>query len=133
VAQLHGKTIAVNALGGLAVLLTDNVLADHGVPVKDVHYVPVPFPAMGAALAAHRVDAAFIAEPSLSAAEIADGAVPLFDGNQGAAQNFPIFGYVVTELPRVSRTGNLQLIHAAAFISRYSSMTSCGVRYPSTE
>jgi len=24
------------------------VLADHGVPVKDVHYVPVPFPAMGA-------------------------------------------------------------------------------------
>jgi len=48
VAQLRGKTIAVNALGGLAVLLTDNVLADHGVPVKDVHYVPVPFPAMGA-------------------------------------------------------------------------------------
>ena len=73
VAQLHGKTIAVNALGGLAVLLTDNVLADHGVPVKDVHYVPVPFPAMGAALAAHRVDAAFIAEPSLSAAEIGWG------------------------------------------------------------
>jgi len=55
VAQLHGKTIAVNALGGLAVLLTDNVLADHGVPVKDVHYVPVPFPALGTALAAQNV------------------------------------------------------------------------------
>ena len=106
VAQLHGKTIAVNALGGLAVLLTDNVLADHGVPVKDVHYVPVPFPAMGAALAAHRVDAAFIAEPSLSAAEIAGGAVPLFDVNQGAAQNFPISGYVVTQawIARYPRT-----------------------------
>jgi hypothetical protein len=34
----------------------------------------------------------------------------------------------VSELPRVFRTGNLQLIHAAACISRYSSMTSCGVR-----
>ena len=51
VAQLRGKTIAVNALNGLAVLMTDNVLASHGVPVSDVHYVPVPFPAMGSALA----------------------------------------------------------------------------------
>ena len=68
VAQLRGKTIAVNALNGLAVLMTDNVLASHGVPVSDVHYVPVPFPAMASALAAHRVDAAFIAEPSLSGA-----------------------------------------------------------------
>jgi hypothetical protein len=32
------------------------------------------------------------------------------------------------ELPRVFRTGNLRLIHAAACMSRYSSMTSCGVR-----
>ncbi|MGO9778656.1 MAG: ABC transporter substrate-binding protein [Streptosporangiaceae bacterium] len=106
VVQLHGKTIAVNALGGLAVLLTDNVLADHGVPVKDVHYALVPFPAMGAALAAHRVDAAFIAESSLSAAEIAVGAVPLFDVNQGATQNFPISGYVVTQawIARYPRT-----------------------------
>ena len=111
VAHLRGKTIAVNALGGLAVLLTDNVLASHGVPVKDVHYVPVPFAAMGAALAAHRVDAAFIAQPSLSAAEITNGAVPLFDVNQGAAQNFPISGYVVTQawIARYPRT--------AAFVS----------------
>jgi NitT/TauT family transport system substrate-binding protein len=96
VAQLRGKTIAVNALNGLAVLMTDNVLASHGVPVKDVHYVPVPFPAMASALAAHRVDAAFIAEPSLSGAVDGVGAVPLFDVNQGAAQDFPISGYVVT-------------------------------------
>ena len=37
------------------------------------------------------------------------------------------------ELPRVFRTGNLRLIYAAACIPMYSSMTSCGVRYPSTE
>lgn len=106
VAQLRGKTIAINALGGLAVLLTDNVLASHGVPVSDVHYVPVPFPAMGSALAAHRVDAAFIAEPSLSAAVVGVGSVPLFDVNQGPAQNFPISGYVVTQgwMSRYPRT-----------------------------
>ena len=37
------------------------------------------------------------------------------------------------ELPRVSRTGNLRLIHAASCPFRYSSRTSCGVRYPSVE
>jgi hypothetical protein len=31
------------------------------------------------------------------------------------------------ELPRVFRTGNLRLIHAASCPFRYSSMTSCGV------
>ena len=35
---------------------------------------------------------------------------------------------VVFELPRVFRTGNLRLIHAASCPFRYSSRTSCGVR-----
>jgi site-specific recombinase XerD len=38
-----------------------------------------------------------------------------------------------SELLRVFRTGNLRLIHAAACPFRNSSMTSCGVRYPSPE
>ena len=38
-----------------------------------------------------------------------------------------------SELPRVFRTGNLRLIHAASCPFRYSSRTSCGVRYPSVE
>ena len=37
------------------------------------------------------------------------------------------------ELPRVFRTGNLRLIHAASCPFKYSSRTSCGVRYPSVE
>jgi hypothetical protein len=37
------------------------------------------------------------------------------------------------ELPRVFRTGDLRLIHAASCPFRYSSRTSCGVRYPSVE
>jgi NitT/TauT family transport system substrate-binding protein len=97
VQQLRGATIAVNALNGLAVLATDIMLASHGVPVSSVHYVVFSFPDMGRALADHKVDAAFIAEPSLSAAEIADGVQPLADVDQGATQNIPISGYVVTQ------------------------------------
>jgi hypothetical protein len=36
-------------------------------------------------------------------------------------------------LPRVFRTGNSGLIHAAACKLIYSSWASCGVRYPSAE
>lgn len=38
-----------------------------------------------------------------------------------------------TEVPRVFRTGNLRLFHAAPCPFRYSSRTSCGVLYPSVE
>jgi hypothetical protein len=40
---------------------------------------------------------------------------------------------LTAELPRVFRTGKLRLIHAASCPFRYSSKTSCGVRYPSVE
>jgi hypothetical protein len=42
-------------------------------------------------------------------------------------------GRAVYELPRVFRTGNLRLFHAASCPFRYSLRTSCGVRYPSAE
>ncbi len=89
VQQLRGATIAVNALGGLAVLVTDIMLKTYGVDPSAVHYTVVGFPDMGAALAAHRVDAAFIAEPSLSAAEDNDGATPLFDVDTGPDPHHP--------------------------------------------
>ena len=54
VRQLAGKTIAVNALAGLPVLLTDMVLAENGISPSRVHFTAIPFPAMGAALAAAR-------------------------------------------------------------------------------
>ena len=40
---------------------------------------------------------------------------------------------LLSELPRVFRTGNSRLFHAASCPFRYSSRTSCGVRYPSVE
>jgi NitT/TauT family transport system substrate-binding protein len=96
VQQLAGKTIAVNALAGLPVLLIDTVLEENGLSPAQVHYVVVPFPAMGAALVSYRVDAAFMIEPFLTQAETT-AVEELFDLDQGATQNFPLTGYVVTQ------------------------------------
>ena len=57
------------------------------------------------------------------------------DLDGSAAEGTVRFGLDGTEyeLPRVFRTGNLRLFHAASCPFRYSSRTSCGVRYPSVE
>lgn len=96
VKQLEGKTIAVNALGSVAQLLVSSALSDQGVPPAKVHFVAMGFPAMPAALQAHRIDAAYLPEPYLSQAEEQVGSDPLLDVNQGATQDFPIDGYAAT-------------------------------------
>jgi NitT/TauT family transport system substrate-binding protein len=96
VGQLAGKTIAVNALGGVAQLLVSSALTEQGVPVAKVHFVAMGLSAMPAALQAHRIDAAYLPEPYLSQAEEQLGSDPLLDVNQGATQDFPIDGYAAT-------------------------------------
>jgi NitT/TauT family transport system substrate-binding protein len=96
VRQLAGKTIAVNALRSVAQLLVSSALTDQGVPASKVHFVAMGFPAMPAALQAHRIDAAYLPEPYLSQAEEQVGSDPLLDVNQGATQDFPIDGYAAT-------------------------------------
>lgn len=94
VGQLRGKVIAVNALAGLPQALTDGVLAAAGVPASAVRFVAVPFPDMGAALAAGRVAAAFMVSPYL---EEAGPARVLADVNAGpAGQGIPVTGYYAT-------------------------------------
>ena len=94
--QLIGRTIAVDALDSIAALLVSSALESQGVPPSQVHLVAMPFPAMAAALKAHRIDAAYLPEPYLSEAEIQIGGEELIDVNQGATQNFPIDGYLAT-------------------------------------
>jgi NitT/TauT family transport system substrate-binding protein len=97
VKDLAGKTIAVNALDGLPQFLTDSVLAANGISPNAVHFVAVPFPAMGKALLAHRVDAAFMIEPYVTQAETTAGLVPLFDLNNGPLPGLALTGYVATQ------------------------------------
>jgi NitT/TauT family transport system substrate-binding protein len=97
VKDLAGKTIAVNALNGLPQFLTDTVLATNGIDPSQVHFVAVPFPAMGKALLAHRVDAAFMIEPFVTQAEDSAGLVTLFDLNDGPLPGLALTGYVTTQ------------------------------------
>jgi NitT/TauT family transport system substrate-binding protein len=94
--QLKGKKIAVNALAGNGPLLTDSVLAQYGVAPGQVTLVALPFPAMAAALAAHRVDAVYMTEPYVTEAQQQVGAAVLADTDQGAARNILIAAYTVT-------------------------------------
>jgi len=96
-ADLRGRTVAINAPKNILYLLTASVLAEHGLTANMVKFVDMPFPAMPAALAAGKIDAAVLPEPFASIAEQADGAVPLVDLNQGATTSFPVEGYVVTK------------------------------------
>ncbi|HET9081575.1 MAG TPA: ABC transporter substrate-binding protein [Trebonia sp.] len=96
VAQLRGKVIAVNALGGLPQALTDSVLAADGVPAAAVRYTAVPFPSMAAALAAGKVAAAFMVAPYLTQAT---GQVrALADIDQASkTRQIPVTGYYASQ------------------------------------
>jgi NitT/TauT family transport system substrate-binding protein len=97
-ADLKGKTIAINAPDNILYLLVASVLSEHGISLDTVHFTTkYSFPQMPAALAAGKIDAAVLPEPFASGAEQAEGAVPLVDLDQGATTNFPVEGYVVTK------------------------------------
>ncbi len=96
VAGLAGKTVGVNVLNNIGTLLVKSVLTDNAVNPDSVHFVPIQFPDMAAALKNGTVDAAWLPEPFVTQDEESIGAVPLADANQGSSQNLPISGYMVT-------------------------------------
>jgi NitT/TauT family transport system substrate-binding protein len=95
--QLKGKKIGVNVPDNVVALLVDAALSDSGMTPADVHFVPIPFPLMVPALKAHKIDAAELPEPFVTAAQVSIGAQALFDADQGATQNLPIAGVVITQ------------------------------------
>jgi NitT/TauT family transport system substrate-binding protein len=97
VRDLQGKTIGLNNLTGIGVLMVSALLSSNGVPLTSVHFVVIPYPKMAAALQAHKVDAVQIPEPYLTDAEESMGAVAIADVDQGSAQNLPVSGYTATQ------------------------------------
>jgi NitT/TauT family transport system substrate-binding protein len=97
IADLKGRRIGVNVLNNIGTLLISSVLAEHGLTVHDVHFVPVPFPALGQALKRHVVDVAWLPEPTASANAQSMGLAELADLDQGATAGFPVGWYVVTK------------------------------------
>jgi NitT/TauT family transport system substrate-binding protein len=97
VGQLKGRTIALNVLGGIGQLLVDALLTANQINPNQVHFVPIDFPKMAAALKRHEVTAAFMPQPFATGAEEGVGAAPLADLDQGAVTSLPISGYAVTQ------------------------------------
>jgi NitT/TauT family transport system substrate-binding protein len=67
--DLSGKTVAANSLHGLAEIATALWIDKNGGDSTTLKFVELPFPAMPAALASGRVDAAFILEPNVTIAK----------------------------------------------------------------
>ncbi|WP_440104547.1 ABC transporter substrate-binding protein [Streptosporangium sp. H16] len=96
-ADLKGKKIAVNSKQNIGTLAVTTVLKTHGLTEKDVEFVEFPFPEMGAQLKNKVVDAAWMTEPALTAAQKLLGAQKLADTMVDSTADFPIAGVVVTE------------------------------------
>jgi NitT/TauT family transport system substrate-binding protein len=96
VEDLPGKTIAVNALRGLAEVVISRSLEKQGVDYEAVKLLEVPFPEMPAALEQGRVDAALLTEPFLSAV-LAQGGTQIDAPSVETVPNFPNGVYVSSE------------------------------------
>jgi NitT/TauT family transport system substrate-binding protein len=125
--QLKGKLIGVNAPANIDYLLGVSVLKENGIDPNDVKFPngkdkasaqyndggAIPFPDMAADLAAGDMSAAVMPEPFASIAEQQYGATPLADLNQGATNDFPIEGYVVTKAWAAANPNTLKRFLAA--------------------
>jgi len=69
VADLAGKTVAMNAIGSQPHIALEKMLIDQGADAADVDYAPMPMADAVAAIGQGRVDAAAVAEPFVTIAE----------------------------------------------------------------
>ena len=95
-ADLAGKTIAVNALKGVAEVVTRAALEKTGVDPNSVKLVPMPFPTMRAALNNGQVDAVFTPEPFMSQI-LGDGGRIVLAGGPTLGKFWPNGCYVALE------------------------------------
>lgn len=103
--DLAGKTIAVNALRGVAEVAIKAALDVEGVDPKSVKLLEVPFPEMPAALEARRVDAIWAPEPFLSAV-LAKGGQEVLAPYISLGKLFPNGTYATTE-PYIGKGGDV--------------------------
>jgi NitT/TauT family transport system substrate-binding protein len=96
-ADLAGKTVAVNLTNNIQTLAANAVLKADGVNTSAVKYVAVPFPQMGAALAAGRVDAISVVEPFLTQAKNSLHATEVSDQCAGPTAGLPLSGTFATQ------------------------------------
>lgn len=93
--DLNGKTVAVTGLADLSYYATAAWIEKNNGNLGSVKVVEVPYPEMAAALAQHRIDAAYLAEPFLTAAK--DKVKPIAPVNDAVAPHFMVTGWLSDE------------------------------------
>jgi NitT/TauT family transport system substrate-binding protein len=96
VADLEGKTIALNALKGVGEVDVKAALDKRGVDPDSIELLEVPFPEMPAALERKRVDAIWAPEPFLSSV-LAEGGREIEAPLTTLGPNYPNGTYSTTE------------------------------------
>jgi NitT/TauT family transport system substrate-binding protein len=91
-ADLKGKTIAVNILNSEGADLIYSSLKAHGITPAQVRLVAMPFPAMLPALAAGKIAAAYETEPFVTEATKSYGDRELADMSSGPTTDMPLTG-----------------------------------------
>ncbi|GAA3611057.1 ABC transporter substrate-binding protein [Nonomuraea rosea] len=100
VADLKGKKVGINIIGGLGTLTMSPHLKQAGLDPaqgKDVTYVVIPTTEWLSALDKGSVDAVWMTDPYLSQAKKQLGATMLLDTMSGPTDGLPITGWAATE------------------------------------
>jgi NitT/TauT family transport system substrate-binding protein len=95
-AGLVGKTVAVNQIGGTAMILTEATLAKDGVDPTKVKFTEVPPPQLLTTLVGGRSDAAVLGEPGLAAAK-AQKMLHLFNPEENTIPGVATFVYITSK------------------------------------
>ncbi|QTG81251.1 ABC transporter substrate-binding protein [Arthrobacter crystallopoietes] len=96
VADLKGKTFAVNNLQNIGTVAINSLLEEAGMQTSDVKLVEMPYPDMQAALERGAVDAIWQVEP-FQASATAAGLVKIGDLFTGPVADMPVGGWITTE------------------------------------
>ncbi len=95
-ADLEGRTVAVNTLNNVSQVVVNTALKEAGADYTKVKYVEVPFPDMNAALESGRVDAAFQVEPGYSGG-LAAGSRNIVNAYEAMAPNYTVATYFASK------------------------------------
>ncbi len=136
--DLTGKTIAVVGLKGLTQLAVQAWLEQNHVPSASVKFIELTFNEMPAALAANRIDAAFVAEPALDRAR-QGGARIIGHPYDAVASNFLVGAWFTTRdyalahpdvtrrfaavMAEASRWANAHRDESALILEKYTKLT----------
>jgi NitT/TauT family transport system substrate-binding protein len=91
-----GKTVSVNALGGVAEVMIKAALDQEGVDWQSVELIEVPFPEVPAAIQAGRIDAGYTSEPFVTTV-LDQGGKVVFAPQSAIAPEYPNGSYATSQ------------------------------------